>query len=151
MGRGRDPGTSWTLGPGPVVAQREPNPHPEPPALPSHLYVEPDNGSLLPGIHVHAASLLMSAVIKFFMRLTSRGDGFDGNAPPRQRYSLQAAPEDRTSTPVFLDGCLCEHVEDAANDNAFWMCIKDVPSDEYVCRRAEKAGKWVWYCSRVVP
>lgn len=92
--------------------------------------------------HVHAASLLMSACVEFFLRLGGgRSSAADCVAP-----TPLPERERRLREPVFLQGSLCEHVVDSSG-HEFWVCRGDVEHDEYACRCTAKNGHWVWYCT----
>jgi hypothetical protein len=82
--------------------------------------------------------MLMSAIVNFFLRF-GRPANSHVIPPP-------APPPSRTTTPVFLSGALCEVVHDGDTGHEFTLCMDDVPDDAFSCRRAEKGGRWVYYC-----
>lgn len=92
--------------------------------------------------HVHAASMLCTAVVEFFMRLGN------GRSPAQQDVIAPAAPPSRDTEPIFFHGSLCEHVVDAENGHEFWVCSQGVEHDEFSCRRAAKDGRWAYYVVR---
>ena len=102
--------------------------------------IVPRGGLVWP--HVHAANLMISAVLEFFYHL-----GGIGRSPvadvPRPK---QLVREGRSSEPVFLQGALCEHVTDERNGHEFWVCHNEPSEDEnFACRCTVKNGRWAWY------
>jgi hypothetical protein len=85
--------------------------------------------------HVHAASLLMSIVVGFFLRI----------ARLMSSSRSQAMAAARTSRPIFLDGALCEHVTDAEGGHEFCVCMQPIQRDGFASRRTERGGRWVYY------
>lgn len=93
--------------------------------------------------HVHAAWLLIAAVVEFCTRLGRAPIvAQTGNAP-----TPRPAPT-RTVEPLFLQGALCERVTDVENDHEYYVCQTDVEDDEYACRCAVKDGKYVYFCTK---
>ena len=95
--------------------------------------------------HVHAAWLLISAVVEFCLRLgrpPAASTAIAAAQPP-----LQHAHADRVIEPIFVHGALCERVVDE-DGNEHCICHTDIAHDDYACRCAAKDGKYVWYCTQ---
>lgn len=93
------------------------------------------------GPHVRAASLLLNAVVEFFLSWRPARPAATEVAPPRVTTPL------RTTTPLFIEGTLCERVVDDEDGDSFCLCQDDIASDAYECRRAYKHGRWIYYCA----
>ena len=126
----------------PVRMLYQPTPQP---AIAEKAYVR---RSTLVWPHVHAAWLLISAVVEFFVRLGRR-------RPSTRSQSYRAPPSammeplpTRKHEPVFVAGTLCERVSDEANGVEFCVCQTDVDDDSHTCRRVARNGRYVWYCTQ---
>ena len=95
--------------------------------------------SSLAGVHVHAANMLISAVLSVWARLTGA---------TAARIRVNSAPQ-RSTEPVFLGDSLCERVRDEESGHEFWVCTCNVDDEAYRCRKTAKGGAWVWFCSKV--
>lgn len=106
---------------------------------------------LLPGVHVHAASLLMSAAIDFLVSGPSWWQWWQraGALPPSQELMTEEH-SNRISNPVFLSGELCEQIHDSEHGHSFWVCTNEVNHEDFTCRRVVKNDKYVWYCTKNV-
>jgi hypothetical protein len=86
--------------------------------------------------HIHLASLLMSAVVAFFLRLSR---------PAAHALAESQHPPERTQDPVIIAGSLCELVVDSKTGHEFCVCLQPVEHEGYSNRRAEKNGHWAYY------
>lgn len=94
------------------------------------------------GLHVHAASLLMTWLVDTFMRWA---------ASRKHAHDRLIHLRPRTSEPCLVDGSLCEKILDLEAGHMFWLCESEVSHKEFNCRKAERQGRWVYYCTRVMP
>ena len=98
-------------------------------------------GAIGIGPHVRAASVLLHAVVDLFLRWRSRtaatSDAVERDDPITRR----------TTIPIFLDGTLCERVVNDDDGDNFCLCVDDIESEHFTCRRAERNGRWVYYCN----
>jgi len=95
------------------------------------------------GPHVHAASALVQACVKFFASLRAR-PAATIVPPPR-------TTPPRTATPLFINNTLCERIEEEGSGHVFCLCQDKIDSDEYTCRRAVRDGRWIYYCTTTWP
>ena len=126
---------------GPAIRMQEYQ-QPPPPIFTEKAYVR--RGTLV-WPHVHAAWMLISAVVDFCVRL-----GLP-SARKQRVASPAAVPEPRpgrTHEPIFLAGTLCERVTDTEHGTEFCVCQSEVEHEDYACRMAAKDGKYVWYCTQ---
>lgn len=95
----------------------------------------------LPGVHVHLGAMLLSLAVDLFMRF----------APQRRPRPISLNPDQpvlRTVTPCFLEGALCERVENADTETEHWVCLQGIEHPDYTARKAARNGQWVWFCSK---
>ena len=125
-----------------AVLRMQQSPAPQPPPVPSFTEKAFVRRGGLVWPHVHAAWLMIAAVLEFCARLGQSPTAQNAHAP---RTSLAV---DRTIDPMFVQGALCERVTDAVSGHEFYVCQTDVDNDEYACRCAAKDGKFLWFCTK---
>ena len=109
---------------------------------PKALYAEHHKSVVVhrasPPLHVHTAAHFLRLLTDFFNDLARRA-----REPPAHYRS-------RTREPLFVEGALCEIIHDEEGGYSFYVCSDPVDAPSYTCRRVEREGRWVFYCSKIV-